>query len=177
NNVRLPGNLYDQVRIAYAVPRKIALITVCDGNKMNMFPTDLHGPFGKKFYISSLRKGGKANLQVEQTRKLILSFMPVNEYRAVYALGKNHMKDMKDFDEFSILNEPSAILKLPIPSAALHYKELELIDSFDAGIHRIHFYKNVHNEKITNGLTLAHIHQYYAQWRIDHKLPVNMRLR
>lgn len=176
-NVRLPGNLYDQVRIAYAIPRIIALITVCDGSQMNMFPTDLHGGFGKEFYISSLRQGGKANNQVEEAKKLILSFMPVSEYKAVYAMGKNHMQNMRDFNEFSISPELTDALKLPVPSAALRYKELELIDSFNAGIHRIHFYRIIRERKITDGLTLAHIHQYYAQWRIDHKFPVNIRLR
>ncbi len=38
-------------------------------------------------------------------------------------------------------------------------------------------FKNVNRKKIKDGLTLPHIHQYYGQWRIDHKLPVNMRLR
>src|SRR5258705_8856202 len=37
NNVGLPGNLIDQVRIAYSVPRVISIITLSDGSKMNMF--------------------------------------------------------------------------------------------------------------------------------------------
>jgi hypothetical protein len=176
NNVSLPGNLYDQVRIAYAVPRIIALISLCQGNKMNMFPTDLHGPAGDAFYISSLRHGGKANSQVEHAGKLVLSFMPVEEYKTVYTLGKNHMQDMQAEDKFPASGR-SAFLNLPIPASVLYYKELELIDSVDAGIHRIHFYKVLHAEKVRDGQTLAHIHQYYAQWRIDRNLPVNMRLR
>lgn len=176
NNVSLPGNLHDQVRIAYAVPRIIALISLGQGNKMNMFPTDLHGPSGDEFYISSLRHGGKANNQVEDTGKLVLSFMPVEEYRTVYTLGKNHMQDMQTEDKFPVSSK-STVLSLPVPASALHYKELERLGSFDAGIHRIHFYKVLHAGKVRDGQTLAHIHQYYAQWRIDRNLPVNMRLR
>ncbi|MEQ9415663.1 MAG: hypothetical protein RIF39_17630, partial [Cyclobacteriaceae bacterium] len=59
-NISLNGNLYDQVRIAYAIPRKIALISVADNGLMNMFPTDLHGMINDSIYISSLRIGGEA---------------------------------------------------------------------------------------------------------------------
>ena len=177
NNVSLPGNLYDQVRIAYSVPRIISLVTVSEGNKMNLFPTDLHGPCGKDFYLGSLRHGGIANSQVEKTGKVVLSFMPAEEYRTVYGTGKNHMQAMREFDNFSILEERSKLFKMPLPAFVLHYKELERIDSFDVGIHRIHSYRVLHSEKVREGYTLAHIHQYYAQWRIDRLLPLNMRLR
>jgi flavin reductase (DIM6/NTAB) family NADH-FMN oxidoreductase RutF len=177
NNVALPGNLYDQVRIAYAIPRIVSLITLSEGEKMNMFPTDLHGPLGGVFYVSSLRHGGEANKQVEKAKKLVLSFMPVSEYRSVYSLGKNHMRQMKGFSTFRLCGSKSKLLQLPLPASVLRYMELELFTSFDAGIHRIHIYKILHAEKVKDGATLAHIHQYYAQWRINRRLPLNMHLR
>lgn len=176
-NVRLPGNLYDQVRIAYAVPRIIALITVSDGERMNMFPTDLHGPCANEHYFTSLRRGGKANDQVEQQGRLALSSVPVEELRTVHALGKNHMKDMGVLGQFPQITGRSMVFDIPLPSFALLYRELERIDSFDAGIHRIHFYRVVNTRKVREGRTLAHIHQYYAQSRIDNKLPLNMLFR
>ncbi|MBK5278701.1 MAG: hypothetical protein JJE09_07545, partial [Bacteroidia bacterium] len=50
NNISLSGNLLDQVRIAYCIPRIISIITVSDGTLINMFPTDLHGAVGEKNY-------------------------------------------------------------------------------------------------------------------------------
>lgn len=178
NNVSLPGNLYEQVRIAYAIPRIVSLITLSKDDKMNMFPTDLHGPMGDAFYVSSLRRGGEANDQVEKIGKLALSLMPVNEYRSVYGLGKNHMQKMKSFSTFPVCKRKSRLLHLPLPASVLRYKELELSTSFDAGIHRIHIYKVLHGEKVKEDEdTLAHIHQYYAQWRIDRGIPTEMYLR
>jgi flavin reductase (DIM6/NTAB) family NADH-FMN oxidoreductase RutF len=176
-NVSLPGNLHHQVRIAYSVPRTIALITVAEGELMNMFPTDLHGPCGDGFYTSSLRHGGKASQQLDKTGRLVLSLMPVEEYKTVYSLGKNHMQDMTEFMHFAIMPTKSPVLKLPVPASALAYKELECVDSFDAGIHRIYSYRIVGTKELRTGNTLAHTHQYYAQWRIDRKLPLEMHLR
>jgi hypothetical protein len=173
-NVRLPGNLYDQVRIAYAIPRIIALITVSDGERMNMFPTDLHGPCASEYYFSSLRRGGKANDQVEEQGRLALFSVPVEDFETAHALGKNHMKDMAALEQFPQMTGRSVVFDIPLPSFALLYRELERIDSFDAGIHCIHFYRVVNMQKVRAGRTLAHIHQYYAQWRIDNKLPLNM---
>lgn len=176
-NVNLPGNLHDMVRIAYAVPRIIPLITLCEGEKMNMFPTDLHGPVSPKFYISSLRLNGKANSQVDRLKKLALSYMDVQAFKDVYALGKNHMQELRERTLFNCASRVSKTYEIPLPREVIRYRELSQTGSFDAGIHRIHFYEQVYEEKLKEGLTLAHIHQYYAQWRLDHGMPTHMLLR
>ncbi|MBT1698977.1 hypothetical protein KK083_18935 [Fulvivirgaceae bacterium PWU4] len=176
-NVNLPGNLHDMVRIAYAVPRIIPLITLREGEKMNMFPTDLHGPVLSKFYISSLRLNGKANSQVDRLKRLALSYMDVQAFKDVYALGKNHMQELRERALFNCAPHVSKTYEIPLPREAIRYRELNQTGSFDAGIHRIHFYEQVHEEKLKEGLTLAHIHQYYAQWRLDHGMPTHLLLR
>lgn len=176
-NVDLPGNLHEMVRIAYAIPRVIPVITLSDGSSMNMFPTDLHGAVSPGVYISSLRIGGKANAQVGQLKKLALSTMDVSAFREVYALGKNHMQELRAPDLFSCSPHRSKVYGLPLPLHATAYRELVETGSFDTGIHRIHFYEQEHEEKLNDGRTLAHIHQYYAQWRFNLGLPTNMLLR
>ncbi|MBK5277343.1 MAG: hypothetical protein JJE09_00620, partial [Bacteroidia bacterium] len=174
----LSGNLLDQVRIAYCIPRIISIITVSDGTLINMFPTDLHGAVGEKNYVSSLRKGGLANTQVEKYNKIVISDVDTSFCKQAYALGKNHMHEMTDINAFSTYVERSAKLKLPLPKSVLRYKELSRIDSFDHNIHRIHLYEVIHAQTIESGKsTLAHIHQYYAQWRLDQSFPTQMILR
>jgi hypothetical protein len=170
-NVSLPGNLYDQVRIAYSVARTIPLITLGNRDEMNMFPTDLHGPVGNKYYVSSLRVNGKANAQVEMKKQVAMSFMPVDKCQFVYSLGKNHMQQMRPAETFDLNEKPTATSNIPLPANLLRYCELKQVKSFDAGIHRIHLYEKMYEEKLKDGSTLAHIHQYYAQWRINRDLP------
>jgi hypothetical protein len=177
-NVSLPGNLIDQVRIAYSVPRSISIITVSDGNKMNMFPTDLHGPVGEKFYIGSLRVGGLANDQVERFGQIVISEVDSSFYKHAYLLGKNHMKELKAETEFQFHSLRSKIFNFPLPVAAIAYRELKKIDFFDVGIHRIHLYETAYRRVVqTDKSSLAHIHQFYAQWRLNHRLPTSILLR
>ncbi len=178
NNIDLPGNLFEQVRIAYSVPRVISIVTVSDGPLMNMFPTDLHGPVGKKFYTSSLRKTGLANEQVEKYRKIVISEVDVSFYKQAYSLGKNHMLELKEESRFLLHTERSKTFSFPLPKDVIRYRELKRIDFLDHGIHRIHLYEVVHEQTGAQGKsTLAHIHQYYAQWRLDHGIQTQLFLR
>src|SRR4030095_3941202 len=95
-NIFLPGNLYSQVQVAYAVPRNISLITVKQNNLFNLFPSDLHGQIDDGHYILSLRHGGRAAQQVETIRKILVSEVHAEFYKSAYSLGKNHMQELKD---------------------------------------------------------------------------------
>jgi len=178
DNVALPGNLFDQVRIAYSIPRKISIITVSDDVLVNMFPTDLHGFIGRGYYAGSLRIGGNANVQVESLRRVVISEVDASSYLHVFAMGKNHMIDLQNERRFMLHHRRSRVFDFPLPEWALRYREMILLGSFDHGIHRIHFYQIVHTEELeTAGPTLAHIQQYYAQWRMDQGLETTLYLR
>lgn len=177
-NVGLPGNLLDQVRIAYSVPRKISLITVADGTLVNIFPTDLHGHLGNRYYVGSLRIGGKANAQVESLRRIVVSDVDASSYVQVYSMGKNHMMDLQDERRFMLHRRRSRVFDFPLPEWAIRYREMIRLESFDWGIHRLHFYQIINSEELENsGPTLGHIQQYYAQWRMDQGLKTTLYLR
>lgn len=166
NNVGLPGNLYEQVRIAYSFPRIISIISLGKDNLYNMFPTDLHGSINDEFYASSLRHGGKACKQVEEIKEIVISNVSVNAFRDAYDKGRNHMQDLKGVLSFNAHTIRSERFNYPLDPQTISYHEMELIDSVDVGIHRIFFYKKIH-QKILNhhAVTLAHVHQYYEAWR------------
>lgn len=176
-NVDLPGNLHDMVRIAYSIPRIVSLVSVSDGNVMNLFPTDLHGQLTNDFYISSLRIGGKAQEQVQQCKKIVISEVDSNQFVQAYQLGKNHMKELSDPMGFQLSQGRSEKFGFYLPTGVLRYFELEMIEFIDVGIHRIFLYKIIHAGRVAKGNTLAHIHQYYAEWRKRHGIPTELLLR
>lgn len=177
-NVFLQDNLYKQVQVAYALPRNISLITVGQNNSFNLFPTDLHGPADDQHYIISLRFSGKACRQVENTGKILITRIRSEFYKTVYGLGKNHMQEMKPKDNFPFGNTISAHLQLPVPESALSYRELDLQDSFNHGIHKLMLFRVLSSHQIQdNPSTLAHIHNAYATWRHNNRLPGNYLLR
>ena len=178
DHVPLPGNVFDQVRIAYSIPRKIGVITVSDDVLVNMFPTDLQGFIGQGFYAVSLRLGENANAQVETLRRVVISDVDTSSYLHIYSMGKNHMIDLQNERRFMIHHQRTRVFNFPLPEWALRYREMIHVGSFDHGIHRIHFYQIVHSEELENaGPTLAQIQQYYAQWRMDQGLETNLYLR
>jgi len=58
-NIYLKGDLYEQVKIAYSIPRKISLVSLGNNNMFNIFPTDINGRIGKQNFVISLRKNVK----------------------------------------------------------------------------------------------------------------------
>lgn len=177
DNISLPGNLADQVRIAYSVPRIISIITVSDGVLLNAFPTDLHGRVGTTGYISSLRKDGKANEQVEKLNNVVIAEVDASRYREVYAMGKNHMKMLRLPESTDVSAIRSSSFRYPLPAGVLRYQELKRIFSVDSGIHRLHFYHVVNEESVGAGKTLAHVHHYYSQWRMNQGIPLKILFR
>ena len=177
-NVFLAGNLYKQVQIAYSIPRVISLITVSDGSLFNLFPTDLHGPVHEKYYICSLRHQGKACKQVEAARKIVISEIDSAAYKTVYALGKNHMQELKPKDQFPFSAMHSSVFQLPLPESTLRYRELELMESFSHGIHQLLLFRVISSQVIKEGHgTLSHVHNCYASWHHKQGLSSNFLLR
>jgi flavin reductase (DIM6/NTAB) family NADH-FMN oxidoreductase RutF len=167
SDANISGNLYEQVRIAYSVPRQISVVSVKDHDLLNFFPTDLHGAVSDNLYISSLRMGGMVCSQVETLKNLVLSSVDVEAFRKTYGLGKNHMQPLKPPESFepTVAHSP---LGIPLYPHATTYLELELVQMMDHGIHRLFLYRVKYRGEVKRGKTLAHIHSYYAQWRLNH---------
>lgn len=176
-NVDLPGNLHDMVRIAYAIPRIIALVCIFDGFKMNLFPTDLHGQIDENFYISSLRIGGKAQQQVQDIQKIVLCEIESDAFHEAYQLGKNHMKDLSVLSDFVLSSTVSEKFGFPLPNATLRYCELNVLEFVGVGIHRIFLYKIENRVNLRPGSALSHVHQYYAEWRKRNGMRTDLLLR
>jgi hypothetical protein len=177
-NVFLKGNLYKQVQISYAIPRKISLVTVGNEKLYNHFPTDLHGQVDEQHYIISLRRAGAACKQVEASGTVVLSDIEASAYGQAYALGKNHMQPLKALTAFDFDNELSRVKGLPLPKNLISYKELELKGSFEEGIHKLLLFKILHNELAKNGnKPLTHIHNRYATWLYKKGFAGNYLLR
>jgi hypothetical protein len=161
-NIRLEGNLYDQVRIAYSIPRRICVVTTGTKTHCNFFPTDLHGGIDENFYVDSLRIGGKASEQVYTFKNIVISEIDAPSFSEVYALAKNHMKDPAPVNEKNISGY-SDIFGLPLLNGTIAYTELSHLSSIDHGIHRLHFLKIIHKREIFPlKKPLSHIHNYAA---------------
>jgi flavin reductase (DIM6/NTAB) family NADH-FMN oxidoreductase RutF len=179
-NVFLPGNLYEQVKIAYSIPREIYLASIGSNNLYNIFPTDLSGQLDDDIFIMSLRSRGKANEQIEKVGRCLVAKMEAGSFMEVYSAGKNHMRELSDTNKLGIRlrEEISAALKFPIPLGAIQYFELEKMNKFETGIHTIHFFRIINSVSLSNSQeVLMHIHRDYTEWRIKNGINTNYLLR
>ena len=177
-NIYLKGNLYEQVKIAYSIPRKILLVSLGKNNMFNIFPTDINGRIGKQNVVISLRTNGKANKQVKELKKIVLSEMAADAYKEVYALGVNHIKDLRAKSEFDLSKKLSEKYSLPLPNNVLRYFELEFINDMQTGVHNLCFFRIVNSVNIEDSKsTLSHIHRDYAEWRINNGIISEFLLR
>ena len=179
-NIFLAGNLYDQVKIAYSIPRQIYLASVGANSLYNIFPTDLSGQIYEDNFIISLRTNGKANEQVEKAGKCLVAKMEAGSFMEVYGAGRNHMRELSDTNKLgiSLREESSAALNLPVPHDAIQYFELEKIDKFEVGIHTIHFFRIINSVSLSNSHSvLTHIHRDYVEWRIKNGINTNYLIR
>jgi hypothetical protein len=177
-NVFLPGNLYEQVHIAYSMPRKISIITLGDGTNYNMFPTDLHGEINNDYYVVSLRHEGKASQQVEELKKIAISSVKAEYFSQAYSLGKNHMQELKPAENFKFGELRSENFKLPLPEMIINYCELEHTGTITCGIHKLHFFKITNRHTAENiSPALSHIHKFYAEWRKNNNLETKFFIR
>jgi hypothetical protein len=88
------------------------------------------------------------------------------------------MQELKPKDNFPFGAIHSSVFQLPLPRSVLYYRELELIESFAHGIHKLLLFKIVSLQAVSNEpATLAHIHNCYATWRHNKGLPGNYLLR
>lgn len=178
-NVDLENNLYEQVKIAYSVPRPVRLISISKDGLYNVFPTDLNGRIDNEHFAISLRLGGKANEQLNNIKQLVICDMDTNCYKEIYQAGKNHMKDLREPGIFDFGKEKSKTFGNLIPRGTKSYLELELINtpSKPLGIHNLNFLRIANEEKLAEGPVLHHIHRDYALWRKRQGLATNYLLR
>ncbi len=177
-NVFLEGNLLKQVQIAYAIPRNICIATVGNTKACNFFPTDLHGSVEPGKYIVSLRHEGKACAQVMEAGQMVVAEVNAHAYKKVYALGKNHMKELQPSDVFETRELPSKNFGIPLHEETVGYRELQLEDSFIYGIHRLLIFRVVHHQMFHPGTpSLQHIHNCSATWQWKQGREGNYLLR
>lgn len=177
-NIFLPGNSYTQVQVGYAYPRLISLVTVGNNNLFNLFPSDLNGEAGNGYYIVSLRYDGHACRQVEEAGRIVISEMATTAFKTVYALGKNHIQELKPRAQFPFAPNNTGKLGLPLPQSATACRELKLEDIYTHGIHKLMLFKILSHKAVLNtGSTLAHVHNCYATWLLNNQLEGNYLLR
>jgi flavin reductase (DIM6/NTAB) family NADH-FMN oxidoreductase RutF len=156
--------------VFYICPRPVVLVTVVHGNAGNMFPMDLIGPTDSPWYSMALRKTSPAVRLMVESRRMALSSAPFTYKDIAYDLGKHHKLASIDWAELPFPTESSPLFRLPVPSAALKIREVEVREVHDVGSHMLFITSIVREtvpQAVSNGAggpQLFHAFSSYRQY-------------
>lgn len=153
------------VFVFYICPRPVVLVSVVHGQARNIFPMDLIGPVGSRHFALSLHNSSAPLRLMEQSRRIALSSVPMDQSSVAFELGKNHNASDVDFCSLPFTTTASTVFGLPVPRFALRVREMriETIRKFES--HTLFIASTVTDEFLAEGEQLFHVHGSYQVWR------------
>jgi len=117
------------------IPRPVYVISILHGAGFDAFPIDIVGTISARVMIFSIRKSSASVQQILTTRKFCASKIPFKERGKMYELGKYHAGGILPEHFSSLFSGLSQQQNIPLPDFAVDVLELELIESFEEGVH------------------------------------------
>ena len=158
------GEVHSMI-VFYACPRPVVLVSVSDGTAGNVFPMNLMGPIGDRFFCFALNNSRAAAPLVERSGHIAISNIPVEHTSLAISLGKNHRKESVDWDQVPFATCPSSAFRLPVPRFALRVRELEIETATRIGSHTLFVARIIHDERRADGPQFFVVHGIYQAWR------------
>jgi flavin reductase (DIM6/NTAB) family NADH-FMN oxidoreductase RutF len=149
------------VFVFYVCPRPVVLVSVTDGEFVNIFPMDLIGPIGTRHFSLALHSTSTAVPLIERSRRVALSSVPVEQTAVAYELGKNHKRPCVDWTRVPFVTTPSATFRLPVPSFSLRVREMRIEAVRKVGSHTLFLAETIEDQHWADGLQLFFVHGIY----------------
>jgi flavin reductase (DIM6/NTAB) family NADH-FMN oxidoreductase RutF len=121
--------------VFYMCPRPVVLVTVEHEGAGNMFPMDLIGPTDSEWYSMALRKTSPAIRLMQESRRIALASVPVQQKAIAYEMGKHHGKANIDWASLPFRTVPSTLYGLPVLEGALCVRDVHIQEFHEVGSH------------------------------------------
>lgn len=167
---RIPARDLRCVFVFYICPRPVVLVSVRDENLVNIFPMDLIGSVGTHHFSLALHTSSSAVPLLEQSRRIALSSLPVEQISVAYELGQNHRKPCVDLGCLPFDTSPSAAFGLPVPRFSLRVREMLIDEVRDLGSHKLFLARTIEDQHWAKGLQLFFVHGIYDARRRQSRL-------
>jgi hypothetical protein len=152
--------------VMFIRPHLVALASLRHDAGGNLFPVNLMGDLGEKYFAFALVEGRAAALGVERAGRIALSSAPFSQERTVYKLAPNHFRAAIDWAELPFALRPSNTFHIPVPVFARRVRELEVLSTRRLGSHRLFLARTVAEEKLEECEELYIVEGYFQAWRI-----------
>ena len=151
--------------VFYICPRPVVLVSVVAGNVGNIFPMDLVGPVGEQHFSLALHRTSTALPLIQDSRRVALSSVPIEQMPVAYKLGENHRRPSVDWTSVPFSLTTSSAFALPVPRFALRVREVEIEQVRHSGSHVFFIGRIVEDQRWTEGAQFFQAHGFYEGWR------------
>jgi flavin reductase (DIM6/NTAB) family NADH-FMN oxidoreductase RutF len=163
--IRMPARELHSLFVFYICPRPVVLVSVADGDLVNIFPMDLIGSIAPGYFSLALHSTSAAAPLMERSRKVALGSVPVEQASIAYELGKNHKRPCIDWAQIAFTTNPSPLFGIPVPSFSLRVRELQIEAVRTIGTHKLFLARTVEDQSWSDGTQLFFVHGFYQAWR------------
>ncbi len=153
----------------FCCPRPVSLFSVSDqeGNG-NIYPLNVMGDLNRNYFGFCLKHNYLPEKFVQQTRRVVLSSVPIKQAPIAYLLGPNHNRPTIDWNRLPFSTRPSRILKIPVPVFACRVRELQVERVQRLGYHTFFVARVLSDERLAHVPELCVAHGFYEDWRVKH---------
>jgi flavin reductase (DIM6/NTAB) family NADH-FMN oxidoreductase RutF len=149
----------------YICPRPVVLVSVMHEGVGNIFPMDLVGPVGKGHFALALHHTSAPLGLMEQSRRIVLSSVPLDHGSRAFELSRNHNRLAVDFVDLPFPTIPSETLGIPVPQFSLRTREMQIETVRRLKSHTLFIARVVSDQTLVEGLQMFQIHGFYQAWR------------
>jgi hypothetical protein len=173
SNIRISQRELHCLYTFYICPRQVVLVSVMDKGAGNIFPMDLIGSVGDDYFSLALHADSSPAPLMENSRRIALSDVPVDQTLLAYQLGKNHKKASVDWNDLAFETTNSPLFRLPVPRFSGRVREMEIETVRNMGSHKLFLARTIADHQSSDGLQLHFIHGFYQTWRhqAEHYAP------
>jgi flavin reductase (DIM6/NTAB) family NADH-FMN oxidoreductase RutF len=163
--VRVSRMERNAMEVMFICPRPVSLISVTDEAGGNIYPLNVMGDLGERFFGLCLKSGRLPAQCVQKTRRLVLSSVPMPAAPIAYRLGPNHNRPTIDWNTLGFVTRPSRCFGIPVPEFACRVREMEIDQVHKLGYHTFFLARVVSDELLANVPELCLAHGFYQDWR------------
>lgn len=163
--VRVSRMERNAMEVMFICPRPVSLISVTDEAGGNIYPLNVMGDLGERFFGLCLKTGRLPAQCVQKTRRLVLSSVPMPDAPIAYRMGPNHNRPTVDWNTLGFATRPSRSFGIPVPEFACRVREMEIDQIHKLGFHTFFLARVVSDELLATVPELCLAHGFYQDWR------------
>jgi flavin reductase (DIM6/NTAB) family NADH-FMN oxidoreductase RutF len=164
-NVRISGLESRCNAVMFICPKPVALVSVLEGDRGNIFPVNLMGPLGGRCFSFALVNHQWPAPLLKRAGHFALSTIPFDQAKTVRTLGKNHRQESIEWQQLPFATRPSTGLGIPVPAFALRVREMEVLHARQNGSHTFFVARITSDERCSDAPEFFMIHGLYAAHR------------